>query len=254
MKWQSVFLLALGIVVLSWLTCVATAPFNKKKELQQLVEADSLFAGSFKSIYDHPGMHQPVREKSYREALLELSENDSIQLVINLGDSTVLLSIRGVTIHRSGIEKFRKDKFLEKIPLIQEAWLFSRPLLVASHYATIVKEPVVVRHAPKDTLEAALNAWQPDTLIQHPAFVAFSAEHNIRIILEQDRNRRFDDYWTKWGFYTRMHFLKTIASLKNFLSLKQQEYQPTIAIKMPVDDLRAIYRALPHNTYVVIKL
>ncbi|MBN1117169.1 MAG: hypothetical protein JXA77_08195 [Bacteroidales bacterium] len=253
-KWKTKLLVFLLLVLFTWFVSIAIAPYNKIKELQKLVNTDSVFIERFDSVYYYPEMSRLVGEKAYKEALLKLAENDSIQLVINLTDSTVDLSMKGVMIHQTKLKEFSKDKFFEKITLIQENKLFSQPLFVNSSYATIVKEPVVVRHAPKDTLEAALDAWQPDTLIQNPAFVALSVEYNIRIIFEQDVNKSYYDKWKKFEFYNHLSFSKAIASLENFFCFKRQEYQPTITIKMPVDDLRAIYRALPYNPFIVIKM
>lgn len=246
--------LLIGLVLLAWLVTIAIAPFHKTKELQNLVASDSLFIKNFDQNYYHPDLVHLVKQKTYKEALLKLSENDSIQLILNLGDSTINLSIKGVIIHQTKIKEFKKDKFFSKLSLSQEVKLLSQPIEIQSQYATIVKEPIVVSHAPKDTLEAALNVSQPDTLIQNPAFVAFTLEHNIRIILEQDKCINSADKRVKYRFYQQL-YSKTIAtSAKNFFNRKPQEYIPTITIKIPVDDLRAIYRALPNNSLMVLSL
>jgi len=243
-----------GLVLIAWLISIAVSPFTKREELQKLVNADSLFTTKFDSTYYHPEMANRAKIKAFKEALLTLSENDSIQLIINLSDSTVNLSIKGVVIHQTKIKEFKKDRFLQDLPFIQEINLLSKPIPVISLYATIVKEPIVIRQAPKDTLEAALNAWEPDTLIQNPAFICFSIQHNFRVILEQDEIVGLNDKWKKFEFYKHLLYGKLQESLGNFIFFRKQEYQPTLCINMPVNDLRAVYRALPHNTYMVIKL
>ena len=253
-KWPGIAGLLLGIFMFFWLMAIAIAPINKNREFQNLVNSDSVFTKKFDTLFHHPDMAILVKEKAYKEALLKLSERDSIQLVINLSDSTVNLSIKGVIIHQTKILEFEKDKFLGKIPLMQEIKLLAQPLMVLTQFATIVKEPVVVRHAPKDTAEAAQNAWKPDTLIQNPAFAAFTIEHGFQIIIEQDGNKNFHDKWKKFGFKSQLLYRKTVASISNFVCIRKQEYQPTITIKMPVNDLRAIYRALPGDAFIVLKL
>lgn len=252
--WKTILLVFAGCIMLAWMVLLAVAPLQKKMELQQLVENDTLFTRQFEDIYNHPDMHLLVKEKYYREALLKLSGNDSIQLVVNLNDSSIELNIRGVVIHQTRIDFFSRDKLLEQIPPIQEAYLFSRPLPVIYHYSTIVKEPIVVRHAPSESAEAVPDAWEPDTLIQHPAFVAFWTEHNLRIILEQDIQTSLKEHWTRSGFYTHLFLRKTILSLRHLICFEKQTYQPAITIRLPVNDLRAIYRALPEQPYVVLKL
>ena len=131
-------------------------------------------------------------------------------------------------------------------------WLFSRPVPINSQYATVVKEPIVVRQAPKDELEASLNAYQPDTLIQNPAFLQLRLDHDINLIIEQDSNPRLHDKWVKSVFSMKIWTGKTISAVGHFLSFKKQSYLPVIHIHMPVDDVRTIYRALPENGYTVI--
>ncbi|WP_346856462.1 hypothetical protein [uncultured Draconibacterium sp.] len=252
--WRGILFLLIGLVLLAWLISIAIAPIHKTKELQNLVASDSVFIEHFDKNDYHPELVNLVKQKTYKEALLKLSENDSIQLVLNLSDSTINLSIKGVAIHQTKIEKFKKDKFFSKLSLPLEIKLLSQPIGIQSQYATIVKEPIVVSHAPKDTLEAALNVAQPDTLIQNPAFVVFTLEHDLQIILEQDKCLNSSDKWAKFGFYKQL-YIKTIStSAKNFFNWKPQEYIPTITLKIPVDDLRAIYRALPNNTFIVLAL
>ncbi len=253
-KWKTVWTIFALAVLLAFFTTIALSPVHKSREFQELVQADSVFMEQFDSRYHHPDLDSLLRERAYKEALLKLAESDSIQLVVNLSDSTVLLNIKGVPIHETRIREFSRDKFLEKLPLMQEIKLFSLPLTVLSQYATIVKEPVVVRHAPRDEEEAAENAWQPDTLVQKPAFVAFSAEYGIQIIFEQDRVESFRERWKKFGFYSHLRTRKATSAVKNFLLFSGQEYQPAITIELPVDDLRAIYRALPDSTLIVLKL
>ncbi|MFO7669687.1 MAG: hypothetical protein R6W31_08525 [Bacteroidales bacterium] len=233
---------------------IAFAPLHKMRDFENQVNADSLFLEKYDPIYNHPEMRLLVKEKTYKEALLKLAGSDSIQLVIDLSDSTVSLSIKGVVIHQTKVRSLERDKIFSNMPLNQQVKLFSQPLLIQSQYATIVKEPIVIRQAPKDTLEAALNAWQPDTLIQNPAFLILSAEYGIHLIFEQEDNPTYRDRWKRFGFYNRLRIRSSIQSLSNSIRFRKQEYPPTITVKMPADDLRAIYRALPQSTFVVVNL
>ena len=237
-----------------FLVSVAMAPLHKMHEFESQVNSDSLFLEKYEDIYNHPEMRLLVKEKAYLEALLKLAESDSIQLVINGSDSTVNLSIKGMVIQQTKIRSLDIDKIFNEMSLMQQVKLFSQPLTVHSQYASIVKEPVVVRQAPKDTLEAALNAWQPDTLVQNPAFLILTADKGIHLIFEQEDNPTFLDKWKKFGFYSRLRIRSSIQAVSDFVSLKKQVYHPTITLTMPVDDLRAIYRALPNQIFVVIHL
>jgi hypothetical protein len=84
----------------------------------------------------------------------------------------------------------------------------------------------------------------PDTLIQKPAFLLLHTEYGLDLVMEQDVNARFRDRWKQFTFHGRIR-LERIFS---------REYHPAITLRMPADDLRAIYRALPRHARVVIHL
>ncbi|NJM15140.1 MAG: SDR family oxidoreductase [Bacteroidales bacterium] len=185
----------LASLLVIYFVSIGLAPAFKKATLRKLVLADTLFTASYDSLYSHPSLDSLLKEKAYKNALLELSGNDSIHLVVNLRSSLACLYIKGVNIHHVKVQPVSTDKLLATLPAMQYYWLFSKPLSVKRQHATIVKEPIVERHAPKDTVEAAQNAYQPDTLIQNPAFLQLSTEQGIQIIFEQQSNPAFRDQW-----------------------------------------------------------
>ena len=241
-------------IILIFFISISLAPLHKMKAFESMVNTDSLLLDTYGSIQQSPEIGMLMKDRAFKESLLKLSENDSIQLVINLSDSTVNLSIRGVIIHQTKVNTFYCDRILKNMPAIQQLKLFSQALPVRDQFATIIKEPVVERHAPKDTIEAGLNTWQADTLIQNPAFLILSAEHGIQIILEQDKNPAFQDKWKKFIFNQRIRIRNSGRAMFDFARFKKQEYHPQIRIKLPADELRAIYRALPDKSFVAIKL
>jgi hypothetical protein len=253
-KWVLISAYLLGVFVLVYFINLALAPLNNLHKMEQ--ENTILTSSEFNldSICFPDSIDSLLKEKSYKKALLKLSESDSIQLVINLNDSLVMLSIKGVVIHKTKIELLKKDRFFDKIPLQKELSVFSEPLQIIQLYATIVKEPIVERQAPKDTLEAALNAYQPDTLLQNPAYVWLITSQNFQLIFEQESNKSWPECWVKFNFYSKIFAQKTRQSLTNFMLHKAQTYEPKIIVSMPVDDLRTIYRALPVKPLIVIKL
>ena len=127
------------IVLFVFFIEMSIAPINKIREFNYLIDTDSVYTNKFDSIYFNPEMSNILKDKIYKEALLKLSELDSIQMVINLSDSTVNLSIKGVMIHQTKVSEIKKDKILRKMPLIQEIKLFSQPLPVHFQFATIIK-------------------------------------------------------------------------------------------------------------------
>ncbi len=240
------------LLIIMLLFTIGFAPLGRMKEYQNLVNGDSLLMEEYKSAYDDPALGGLLREKVFTAAILELSGSDSIQLAVNLADSVVGLYLKGVKIHEIRVDHFRIDDFLVKAPGRQYVKLFSVPLKVQLQRATIVKEPIVVREAPRDPEEAALNAWEPDTLIQKPAFLKLSLEHGINLVFEQDKNPGLKNKWVRFIFRSRMRAHNLTEYAGNFFTMKRQRYNPSIVIRMPADELRAIYRALPRNAEVVV--
>ena len=239
----AIFFIALFVF---FTTLVSTA--IRINEINRLVQADSLFVQSYDSSFNDPELSSLLKERTYKQALIKLSENDSIQLIVNLQDSIVALSIKGVIIHETKVEHFDIDHFFERLPQMSYARLFSYPLSVNSQYATIVKEPIVVRNAPKDTLEAALNAYEPDTLMQKPAFLQLKAEYGIHVLFQQETNPTLNDKISCLWFR-----IKILGSeVLDLIVLKKPSYNSKIIIKIPNDELRSIYRALPTNTFLVL--
>jgi hypothetical protein len=239
-------------IIFAYLICLSISPLHKINEFKNLVKNDSLFVARFDTIYKHAELSNLVKELSYKEALLKLAEEDSIQLAVNLSDSTVCLYIKGVKIHETHLKEFKIDELLNKMPIIQYVKIFSEPRNIHRQNASIVKEPIVVRQAPKDTVEAALNAWKPDTLIQKPAYLNLALDCGIALLFEQDSNISWQDKWIRFSFKSGVRIKQTITSIGNFVRFRKQEYIPTITIKMPADDLRAVYRALPQHAVTVI--
>ncbi len=252
--------ISLGIIflflylVFFFMMSIAMAPYHKKKEVEALVLHDSLFVTAWDTTWNHTALSKDVKMYTYVQAKLKQAISDSIQLTVNLADSTVYLSISGVKIHCAPITHIEQDSWLDHLAIQPYVKLFSQPLVMKSSMATIMKEPVVVRQAPKDTLEAAANAWKPDTLVQNAAFVKMELEHGLTLVFEQDRNSRMGDSWIHFTFAARVWIQTLFDSLSRFCTLQHQEYHPTIRIKMPVEDLRAVYRAIPHHPEVVLHL
>jgi hypothetical protein len=240
------------LLVLIYLICAGLSPIYKRNALNRLTKVDSVFISTYDSHYNIPILVPLSRQLAYKKALLYMSENDSINLVVNLHDSVLHLTIKGVIIHTTMIRSFDVDPLLLHLANNTYHKIFSQPQRIIEENATIVKEPVVVRQAPKDPEEAAINAYHPDTLIQNPAFLRMKLDYNFHLVFEQDINTNWEDKKTAFLFRANYLLPRLIENLKAFFSFKKQAYYPTISIKVPVNDLREIYRALPANARVVI--
>lgn len=235
------------------LVIVIASPVFKARQLGNIVYNDSTFTAGYNKAFEDTATSKLLRDKAFREALLSMSEDDSINMILNVNDSTLSLAIHGVIIHQTRLSGIRIDFFLRKMPQIYYIRFLSSPLKVADDYATIVKVPLVEKEAPRDTLEAMMNAAEtPDTLIHDPAFAMLDTDNGFQLILEQEENPKLRDKAVRLSFYIHRAATEIWQAIKSIFSLRFDHYTPTLRVKLPAGDLRAIYRALPAKPYVVV--
>lgn len=235
-------------------TLIGQRPISKLNQIAKELATDSIFIGQYPEVYDAADLSGELKTLATTQALLAQSNSDSIQLILNVNDSSIHLVIKGVMIHSSKINIQSVDPTLYKLTNREYLWLLGKPQPISQLRTTIVKEPIVVREAPKDTLEAALNAYKPDTLIQNPAMLHFTIQPGIVIKMVQTEN------FTDWEKNIVEEFESTfpaptlLEKYQSIFSKDELPYIPYIAITLPRDDLRAIYRALPTNANLVLVL
>ncbi len=187
-----------------------------------------------------------LKKKAFIESQLLLSTSDSIGLAINLEDSLVNLQIKGVTIFSSRISSYEVSSVLKAISIPTYYKLFSKPLSIDKQSGTIVKEPIVVKKAPKDTIEAAQAEIIPDSIIRPQATLEFMVDGGILLCLthpEEAHQNRLKKLIKQTWFY-----------LTYAVQFKKPDYQPTIKLIIPNDDIIVIYRALPYDAHFALKL
>ncbi len=247
-----IFLTLLVCVLLVFLILTITAPCRTYRKMYTAVYADSAFIQDLSRFPQTPSIDSLLKKKAFFEAQLHMVASDSIVLVINLNDSIVNLLIQGVTIHSAKIPEFRIDHVLKKLPLPVYYKFFSHSISVVDDYSSIVKEPIVIRHAPKDSLEAAKSFYFPDTLKKDPAFIVLSTDIGLEVHIEQNEKAGMAIKRIHSEFLFRKKYRDMIANVKQILKFRNPEYSPVIYIELSGDDVRTIYRAIPDNAQIVL--
>jgi len=191
------------------------------------------------------------KEEAFLKSKVTLLANDSIYLVIDLKDSLLSIEIQGVAMHTVKIVRINKSGIfdgMEGPALINQ---FSSPFQIDSMFATIPKDPYILKIAPEDTIQAQKNVSIPDTARSEP--VIFSAYLNRGILLKIGQSE-VDKSRSSLKYLMRKRYERTLKFLKSACDFKVPEYQPFISIEIPSKDARAIYRALPRNGFIAIRL
>jgi len=94
-----------------------------------------------------------LKEKAYLQSRIVMAESDSIYLTLNLADSTANIEICGVVVHKSKMKSVKTSKILSTGNENSILSMLATPFTISSAIATIKKEPVMIKMAPKDTSE-----------------------------------------------------------------------------------------------------
>jgi hypothetical protein len=132
-------------------------------------------------------------------------------------------------------------------------WI-SEPFTLERDLSTIPKSPIVVKQAPKDTIEAAKMSTKPAPPDSTNVLFTFYFDRNL--VLEVEQADPFEVGATeKVENYRKIKRQESTRSVFQMLRKPQQTDQPMM-IKLLISEVeaRAIYRAVPTKTHLVLKL
>lgn len=242
-------LLLVGIIALQGIFVMM--PVRKIHQVQNLVHSDSSYMKKYSSYIDYPELFPEIKKIAFADAQIETAKSDSIWLLINLADKSASLRVKGVEMHKSDIVKMKVDPFFYGLDPVTYRKLFSEALIVRSDSSTVIKNPIVVKKAPKDTIEAMAQLKVPDSLTYGPAFITFNLDYGIKLVMKQ--TEKVDSADVEYGniFEKNYRREKIINNLKR-LYKKDVEYVPEIILELPKKEIHSIYRAIPVNAEIVL--
>ena len=189
-----------------------------------------------------------TKEKAYFQSRVAMAETDSIYMTLNLADSTVNLEISGVVVHTTDIKKQRISSILERdeYPVLN---MLSSPFVIERDYSTIMKEPLMIKMAPKDTSKYQPDII-PDTADFEPVNFILVMDNGINIYVYQEEKLKFGDGFQRFVFDLRDRLKYTAATLARTSTFRVPDYRPFIRIRLARADAKRIYRALPYHGQV----
>ncbi len=202
-------------------------------------------------IYSDSAYLNLLKEKSWFQAKTLMAQTDSIYLAINLADSTADIEISGVTVHSARISNFRMSRILQNGDRNAVYTMFAQPLTIQNDLATIKKEPVLIKIAPKDTSEYQPDVI-PDTSIVEHVNLILEVSNGVRILIYQEESDKPMVKGSTFRFDLVDRLNQTWFGLRSAALLRVPEYHPYIKIRIPRDDVKIIYRALPRNGQVAV--
>jgi hypothetical protein len=191
------------------------------------------------------------REKAFYQARVLMAESDSICLSLNLSDSTAVLEINGVAVHRAKVFAIDVSKVFRKADNYSISAMMAIPFTLENDYATIKKEPVMIKMAPKDTSEYKPDIL-PDTAKTESVNYMLEMENGCRLYIYQNVDGNHGGSLSLFFFDLNDRLRDIRDNLKSIFLLKIPEYHPSIRIRLANADAKIIYRALPRHGQVAV--
>jgi hypothetical protein len=191
------------------------------------------------------------RDKAYYRSRILMAETDSISLALNLVDSTAILEINGVAVHKVKIDKAKVSKVFNMANDYAVSSMLSTPFTISHDFATIKKEPLMIKMAPKDTSEYKPDIL-PDTTDFKPVNFMMEMENGIRLYVYQKVGENEGGRFNHFVFDIKDRFRNTWGIIRSIFVLKVPEYHPYIRIRVPKADAKIIYRAVPRHGQIAL--
>jgi hypothetical protein len=185
-----------------------------------------------------------LKEKAFLQSRMIMAETDSIYLTLNLSDSTVNLEISGVSVHQSRYSAIEASKIFIKGDENLILSLMATPFTISKDWATIKKEPVMIKMAPRDTSEYKPDIM-PDTSLTEPVNYIFEMTDGTRIYVCQSENDKYGERKSQSRFDFHYRLRDAWSCMKSIVRFRIPEYHLYIKIYLPRSDAKIIYRALP---------
>ena len=196
-----------------------------------------------------------ANNEAYLLARLEMAKDDSICIALDLKDSSVSLIVQGVTIYSSRISSYKSSSLFSKSDPFLTSLYFSWPFRIEEYSASIPKIPVIIRKAPRDTIEAA-SLPEPGQLEESQNYVLFQfkLDRKLGIIFEQDSISDLIDKKAIKYFIRQQKKVKKKAIRNALIRAGPMEYLPEIHVKLNRQAALVIFRAFPENADIAIRL
>ena len=192
-----------------------------------------------------------LKDKSFLQSRVAIAETDSIYMTINLPDITVNLEISGVVVHKADIKKMNISKILKGGNDYVILSMLSNPLTINKNFASIEKEPLMIRMAPKDTSEYVPDII-PDTADYEPVNFIMEMDNGMRFYILQESKLRLGDGMHLLVFDLRYRLRNTVNTFLRILTFRVPDYQPFIKLRIPRAEAKIIYRALPEHGQIAV--
>ena len=193
--------------------------------------------------------------KAFLQQELQLARDDSIGLSIECVDSAAVLQIKGVHLRCAHIANIRINLPLRYLQKRYRATAFPDDIFrLRDQWSTIPKNPIKVRKAPADSIQAG--SIQSEPRQEEPTDVYCMLVFDRRLIIEMRQKEPMAlRAAAKIGWYHFRFGLHSFADVASSLVRRRlPESWHVLRIDVSREDAQAIYRALPSKAGLALRL
>lgn len=249
-------LLIFGSIILAFVVyysiMIMLSPSRKLKEIETKFGLnESKSTKTDPRFYSDSTFLKLYKEKVFLQSRISMAETDSLYITLNLPDSSANLELSGVVVHKAKMSDLKISKILSTGDNYAVYSLLSSPMTIVNETATLKKEPLMVKMAPRDTSEFEPDII-PDTTDLEPVSYILDMDNGLRIFIDQKPDTITEDKHKLLFLDLDDRLHKTWSSIKSVAKFKVPEYQPFIRIELPKADARILYRAVPRHGQIAV--
>jgi len=194
------------------------------------------------------------KSEQFFQSLLNLVNDDSSYLVLDIIKKTATLEIKGISLYECQIVDSHISSSIKDQPAGTLLNWMAEPFFLKYNDATITKASLVEIIAPKDTLEANKRDETPRAPKRDDVYIIMDFERNLRLVILQaekpDKEGSKNIRALQWK-YKKNEIAKSLNAL---IHLNREPTMPTIEIVVPKEDATILYRALPYRPKMLLRL
>jgi hypothetical protein len=205
-------------------------------------------------VHDLQKAQKLEMESVYLKNRMTLALIDSVYITLDLPDKLLSLEIKGVPVLKSKIYTIEMTRKFDKIGHNQLIAWCSSPFSLKKKDATIPKLPMVFKKAPKDTTEAKLSSSVPMPVDTGAVYYNLQFDRGLILDVEQVEEPAPEDAKVIRDYLSDKRKVAAIEAVKTALKMESPEQYMHIRILIKREDARAIYRAIPREASLALKL
>jgi hypothetical protein len=227
---------------------------SDKKEKNNVVSESSDSSISKSSKDEAMKLFELRKREVFLHSQLELANEDSMYLVLDLANNFAYLEMKGIQLHEcrilnadisNSIKMYHTESLLN--------WM-AEPFTVKHIDATIPKIVFIEKIAPKDTIEANKTSAEPVATRLGDVFIVMDFDRNLRLVISQSEKPDDIDKKSISAMQAKYMLAEIRKSVQALIKFNREPAMPQISIVIPKTDATIFYKALPVKLKMIIKM